>query len=104
MDDDRALGDEDVARIGKALAHPARIQIVEQFERSTPRMVQEIVDASELAQSTVSEHLRVLREAGVVTTRKDGPRIWYEVDQAILRRYAEAIERITAGTEYSEPE
>ena len=95
------LSDEDVALIGRALAHSARVQIVEQFERSTPRMVQEIVDACPLAQSTVSEHLRILREAGIVTARRDGARTWYEIDQARLRRYAEAIERITAGTEDS---
>lgn len=54
-----------MALIAKALAHPERVRIVEQFEDGRPRMVHEIVQHSDLAQSTASEHLRILREAGV---------------------------------------
>lgn len=86
------LTDERIAQIAKALAHPARIGILEQFEEHRPHIAGEIVGGCTLAQSTVSEHLRILREAGVLVTRKDGPRTWYCMDRAVLQAFARAVE------------
>ena len=85
------MDDVHIAKIGKALAHPVRVQIVRQFECRTPQMVQEIVAGGTLAQSTVSEHLRILREAGVLFARKDGPRTWYCMRRSVLDRYHGAV-------------
>ena len=57
------MTEERIALISKALGHPARVRIIEQFDQCIPHVAGEIVDESHLAQSTVSEHLRVLREA-----------------------------------------
>lgn len=81
-----------MATIARALAHPARIRILEQFDECIPHVAGEIVQGCDLAQSTVSEHLRILREAGILSVRKDGPRNWYCVRRSVLHAYARAID------------
>lgn len=88
----RAMTDETIALIAKALGHPARVQILEQFDQCIPHVAGEIADESDLAQSTVSEHLRIMREADILFARKDGPRVWYCVRRSVLRAFADAVE------------
>lgn len=83
-----------VAEIAKALGHPARLRIVDQFREHRCHMVQEIADHCELAQSTVSEHLRILREADVLFARKDGPRTWYCLRRTVLSEFACAVDAL----------
>ena len=85
------LTEEDVARIARGLAHPARVRILSEFTLCTPHLVQQIVEDSNLAQSTISEHLRILREADILFCRKDGPRAWYCMRRSVLREFAAAI-------------
>lgn len=92
LPDPHPMTDETVALIAKALGHPARVQILEQFEQCIPHVAGEIADESDLAQSTVSEHLRILREADLLFARKDGPRVWYCVRRSVLRAFARAVE------------
>lgn len=86
------LTEERLALIAKGLAHPARIRIIEQFEKCTPHIAQEIVAECDLAQSTVSEHLRILRQADILFARKDGPRTWYCLRRSVLREFARVVE------------
>ena len=86
------LTDENMALIGRALAHPERLRILQQFTVCTPHIVQQIVEQSDLAQSTISEHLRILREAAVLFVREDGPRHWYCMRRTLLRDYARAVD------------
>jgi ArsR family transcriptional regulator len=86
------LTDENLALIGRALAHPERVRILRQFTACTPHIVQQIADHSDLAQSTISEHLRILREANVLFVREDGPRHWYCLRRSLLRDYALIVE------------
>lgn len=83
-----------IADIAKALGHPARVEIVEQFIEGRCHMAHEIADHCELAQSTVSEHLRILREADIIFGRKDGPRIWYCLRRSVLREFALAVDEL----------
>ncbi len=92
LDDDRAMTEERIAQIAKALSHPARIRILEQFDGSRPHIAKDIVGECKLAQSTVSEHLRILREANLLVGRRDGPRTWYFVRPSVLGRFAAAVE------------
>jgi len=69
--------DEAVAALAKALAHPARIRILRLLQATPGCIGGTIVDAVGLAQSTVSEHLRILKSAGVISGEIDGPRICY---------------------------
>jgi len=89
------LSEERLAEIAKGLAHPARIRILEQFIECRPHIAQEIVDEFDLAQSTISEHLRLLREAGLLNATRDGPRTWYCMRRAVLRQFAEAMIELT---------
>ena len=84
--------EEEIAGIAKALAHPARIRILKQFDECVPRVVGEIVGDCQLAQSTVSEHLRILKEANILFARKDGPRTWYCVRRSVLHAFARALD------------
>ena len=54
-------------------------------------------DAADLAQSTVSEHLRILREAGLITATRDGPRIWYSLDRDALEAFLESVRHLTCA-------
>jgi ArsR family transcriptional regulator len=91
------LDEERIAQIAKGLAHPARVRIIEQFVECRPHTATEIVEGCILAQSTVSEHLRILREADIVFATKDGPRVWYCLRRSVLRRYADAVTAMTEG-------
>ena len=90
------MTEERFALIAKGLAHPARIKIIELFDGDRCHMAQEIVDECTLAQSTISEHLRILREAGILFARKDGPRMWYCMRRSVLRQYAEALDDLSS--------
>jgi len=92
LPDPPPMTEESMALIAKALGHPARVRILEQFDQCIPHVAGEIADESDLAQSTVSEHLRILREADILFARKDGPRIWYCVRRSVLRSFAQAVE------------
>jgi ArsR family transcriptional regulator, arsenate/arsenite/antimonite-responsive transcriptional repressor len=72
--------DDDIAGIAKALAHPARIHIVRLLLEKQSCIGCDIVDEVGLAQSTVSEHLRILKVAGVITGEVEHPRVCYSLN------------------------
>lgn len=73
-----------IAAVGRALAHPARVRIIG-FLLSRPGCIGgDIVDEVGLAQSTVSEHLRILKASGLVVGTIEHPRICYALDPAAL--------------------
>jgi ArsR family transcriptional regulator len=78
--------DEELARLAKAIGHPARVRILRMLSRKEARVCSQIVDELPLAQSTVSEHLRILKEAGLVRSSQDGPRVGYCINFDGLRR------------------
>ena len=77
--------DDELASLAKALAHPVRVQIVRLLAR-TEGCVGELVEQLPLAQSTVSQHLKVLKDAGLVRGTVEGPRTCYCIDPDGLRR------------------
>jgi ArsR family transcriptional regulator, arsenate/arsenite/antimonite-responsive transcriptional repressor len=78
--------DDELARLAKAIGHPARVRIIRMLSRKEARVCSQIVDELPLAQSTVSEHLRILKEAGLVRSSQDGPRIGYCINFDTLRK------------------
>ena len=93
------MTDEHLAEVAKALAHPARVEIIEQFEECRPHIAGEIVDECSLAQSTVSEHLRILREAEILFVTRDGPRSWYCLRRSVLREFAARVHMLAERSE-----
>jgi ArsR family transcriptional regulator, arsenate/arsenite/antimonite-responsive transcriptional repressor len=78
--------DDELAQLAKAIGHPARVQILRLLVRRTSCVCGDIVDELPLAQSTVSQHLKVLKEAGLVRGEVDGPRVCYCIEPRTLRR------------------
>lgn len=72
--------------MAKALGHPARVQILRVLLASDYCFCGTIVDQVGLAQSTVSQHLKVLKDAGLITGEIDGPRVCYCADVGALTR------------------
>lgn len=71
---------EDIASIAKALGHPARIHIVRLLLEKQSCIGCDIVDEVGLAQSTVSEHLKILKGAGVIVGEIAHPRVCYSLN------------------------
>ncbi len=78
------MGDDDLAAMAKALGHPARVKILRLLAHRSSCMTGDLVAELPLAQSTVSEHLRVLRDAGLVQGEIEGPRTHYCVSRVGL--------------------
>lgn len=79
--------DEELALLAKAIAHPARVRILRLLCRKEARVCSQIVGELPLAQSTVSEHLRILKESGLIRSREEGPRTGYCINFPVLRRF-----------------
>ncbi|WP_409701417.1 ArsR/SmtB family transcription factor [Yoonia sp.] len=93
-----------IASIAKGLAHPARIRIVS-FLLSRPGCIGgDIVDQVGLAQSTVSEHLRILKDSEIVQGTIEYPRICYSLNPAALSPIRKLIDTIAARSPDSDIE
>jgi ArsR family transcriptional regulator, arsenate/arsenite/antimonite-responsive transcriptional repressor len=68
----------------RALAHPTRLAMVQRLAGVEELCACDLGEAFDVSQPTISEHLRVLREAGLVRTRRDGTAICYALDRAAL--------------------
>jgi DNA-binding transcriptional ArsR family regulator len=76
--------DTTIAALAKALGHPARIGIVSMLHERQSCIGCDIVDEIGLAQSTVSEHLRILKAAGIITGEIERPRVCYSLNPGSL--------------------
>ena len=83
---------ERLAGICKALAHPVRIRIVERLKRLDQCVCGDLVDALPLAQSTVSQHLKILKSAGVVRGEIAGPRTCYCLNPAVMQEFKSLVD------------
>ena len=83
--------DAELARLAKALGHPARVAIVRRLLAQGECVCGEIVEGLPLAQATVSQHLKVLKEAGLIAGEVDGPRVCYCVNPKAVQRIKELI-------------
>lgn len=83
-----------IAALAKALAHPARLRIVRLLLERDTCIGGDIVSEIGLAQSTVSEHLRILKASGIVTGEIERPRICYSLDPHSLQPLLGLLEQI----------
>lgn len=79
-----------VAERFAALADPMRVRVLDQL-RGRPQMVAELTEALPTTQQNVSKHLARLHRAGLVTRRRDGSRVRYEVASPVALRLLDLI-------------
>ena len=77
---------DEFAKLAWAVAHPARVQIVRLLIGREACVCGEIVDCLPLAQSTVSQHLKILKESGLIQGEVDGPKVCYCINPEQLQR------------------
>ncbi|MBA4190732.1 MAG: transcriptional regulator [Planctomycetaceae bacterium] len=88
---DTGSADAAIAALAWAIAHPARVRILRILLARKACVCGELVDQMPLAQSTVSQHLKILKEAGLVQGEIDGPKVCYWVDADGLARLKEIV-------------
>ena len=72
---------EQTARFAKALAHPVRLTILKYLSNESCCFTTDLVEVLPLAQSTISQHLKELKEAGLIQGEIDPPKIKYCINQ-----------------------
>ncbi|MCA9089278.1 MAG: winged helix-turn-helix transcriptional regulator [Planctomycetaceae bacterium] len=80
-----------LARLAWAMAHPARVRIVRLLISREACVCGEIVAELPLAQSTVSQHLKILKESGLVQGEIDGPKVCYCINREMLAELKQLI-------------
>ena len=88
------LTPESFAKICKALAHPARIRIVEYLKKEDRCICGDIVGILPLAQSTVSQHLKILKQSGIVQGDIEGLCTCYCLEKDTLRRFKKMVNNL----------
>ena len=87
-------GDAELALLAKGLAHPARAAIVRLLLQRGTCICGDIVDRLPLAQATVSQHLKALKETGWISGTVDGPRVCYCVNPRAVERLKALVGRL----------
>lgn len=85
---------EDLACLSKGLAHPTRVKIISMLARKSGErriICADIVSAFPLAQSTISQHLKVLKETGWVETTVEYPRIFYSLTDGVIDHFKQLL-------------
>ena len=80
--------EQDLAAFAKALAHPARIAILKLLAQRNECICGEIVEVLPLSQSTVSQHLKELKNAGLIDGNVDGPRSCYCINWKAFEKFS----------------
>ena len=93
-DRDFCTGPADVAAKFAAIAHPARIAILQHLAGAQSCCCKDVVERLDLAQSTVSQHLRVLVDAGLVRYSAERQRSRYEIDRDALESLATDVAKL----------
>ena len=81
--------EQDLANFAKAIAHPARLAILKVLAQKEECICGEIVEVLPLAQSTVSQHLKALLEAGLIQGTVDGPRSCYCINWKMFSKFCD---------------
>ena len=86
IETDGPAADEELAKLTKAMGHPVRVRIIRILAQKTTCICGELVDELPVGQSTVSQHLKSLKEAGLVQGTIDGPRVCYCLAPTAVKR------------------
>jgi ArsR family transcriptional regulator len=89
--------DTELAALAKAIGHPVRVRILELLLARDSCSCGEVVDELPLAQATVSQHLKVLKDAGLIRGEIEGPRVCYCADVDGLRRLGDLVSQLVGS-------
>jgi len=90
--------EQELAELAKALAHPARIAILKELARRNTCVCGEIVEVLPLAQSTVSQHLKELQQAGLIQGTVDGVKSCYCINRDTFQRFEQMLKSFFVST------
>ena len=76
----------------KALAHPARISIIQYLVKANACICGDLVDELGLAQATISQHLKELKNAGLIKGTIEGTSVCYCIDEKVWKQYKKEME------------
>ena len=91
-----------LAQMMKALAHPARIAIIQELVRTKACVCGELVNDLGLAQATISQHLKELKESGLIKGTIEGTRVCYCINPKVWNQYARELESFFGAYEPQE--
>jgi ArsR family transcriptional regulator, arsenate/arsenite/antimonite-responsive transcriptional repressor len=83
-----------LATLAKALGHPLRVRILRLLAKHNACVCGELVDELPVAQSTVSQHLKMLKQAGLVQGEIDGPRVCYCIAPQALAEFKDLVNKL----------
>jgi len=81
-----------LAQMMKALAHPARIAIIQQLLKTNACICGDLVNELGLAQATISQHLKELKNAGLIQGTIEGTSVCYCIDEKVWKQYKKELE------------
>ncbi len=88
---DNTMNEDKFALICKALGHPSRIRIMEYLKKADRCICGKIVEILPLAQSTVSQHLKILKDAGLIKGEVEGLNTCYCLEHEMLKQFKETV-------------
>jgi ArsR family transcriptional regulator, arsenate/arsenite/antimonite-responsive transcriptional repressor len=89
--------EQTLAAFAKAMSHPARIAILKVLASKNECICGEIVEVLPLAQSTISQHLKELKQAGIIDGSVDGPKSCYCINWKALEKFYTAFNSLFAN-------
>jgi DNA-binding transcriptional ArsR family regulator len=87
-----------IAKFAKALSHPARVAIIHLLLQKQSCICGDIVEDLPIAQSTVSQHLKELKESGLIKGNIDGASICYCVDTEVLQKASNVLNTLLSAS------
>jgi len=93
--------DDEFARLAKALAHPVRVKIVRLLQERGTCVRGDLSDELPVSETTIWQHLKVLKDASVIKGDIDGPKLCYCLNGGVLRRLAELVAEIVPSGQMS---
>ncbi len=89
-----SVKDNRLSKYAKALSHPARVAILKLLVKQNSCICGDIVEELPLSQSTVSQHLKELKEAGLIKGEIDGVKICYCIDEAEWKKARQVLDEL----------
>ncbi len=99
-----AVGASDLSVAFEGLANPTRLLIVESLAASSEMRVSELAELCMVSQPRMSWHLRILRKAGIVRTRRDGREVFCRLDRDAIAQHLRAFVRLVSARAEAAPD